>query len=63
MDLNRILLSDTFWMIGGNLNLSETFDEWSGDSRGSSVYFDLMKFLGLVERSRFFQSELTITFK
>jgi hypothetical protein len=50
-------------MIGGNLNLSETFDEWSGDSRGSSVYFDLMKFLGLVERSRFFQSELTITFK
>jgi len=45
------LMVGYFLDIGGNHNMSETFDEWSEDFRGNREYLDLMKFLGLVERS------------
>jgi len=56
-------LSNGSWIIGGDYNMSETFDEWKGGPRGNREYLDRMAGLGLVECLRTFQGKLTPTFK
>ncbi len=51
------------WIIGGDFNLSETFDLWPGGPRGNREYLDRMENLGLVECLRFYQGVLTPTYK
>jgi hypothetical protein len=51
------------WIIGGDFNLSETFDLWSGGPRGNAEYLDRMRQLGLVECLRDTARALTPTFR
>jgi hypothetical protein len=51
------------WIIGGDFNLSETFDLWRGGPRGNREYLDRMAGLGLVECLRSAQGALTPTFR
>lgn len=51
------------WLVAGDFNLSETFDEWSGGPHGNREYLDRMQDLGLTECLRAAQGELTPTFR
>jgi endonuclease/exonuclease/phosphatase family metal-dependent hydrolase len=51
------------WMVGGDFNLSETFDLWPGGPRGNREYLDRMERLGLTECLRYAQGGLTPTFR
>lgn len=55
--------SSTEWVIAGDFNLSETFDQWSGGPRGNREYPEKMAKLGLVECLRHKQGKLTPTYK
>lgn len=55
--------SDELWIVGGDFNLSETFDSWAGGPQGNKEYLDRMASLGLVECLRKYQGQLTPTFK
>jgi hypothetical protein len=57
-------MSDTDrWVIAGDFNSSETFDNWRGGPRGNREYLDRMAALGLVECLRESQGVLTPTFR
>jgi endonuclease/exonuclease/phosphatase family metal-dependent hydrolase len=56
-------LKGDLWIIGGDFNLSETFDLWKGGPRGNREYLDRMTSLGLVECLRSYQDVLTPTYK
>jgi endonuclease/exonuclease/phosphatase family metal-dependent hydrolase len=68
-DLLRAALADgerpgsVPWVVGGDFNLSETFDLWRGGPRGNREYLDLMARLGFVECLRMAQGRLTPTFR
>ncbi len=51
------------WVIGGDFNLSETFDDWRGGPRGNREYLDRMEALGLTECLRWTRGRLTPTFR
>ena len=51
------------WLIAGDFNSSETFDQWPGGPRGNREYLDRMASLGLVECLRHVQGQLTPTFR
>jgi exonuclease III len=55
--------SEELWVVGGDFNLSETFDSWAGGPHGNKEYLDRMSGLGLVECLRKHQGKLTPTFK
>lgn len=50
-------------VVGGDFNLSETFDSWKGGPRGNREYLDRMAALGLTECLRAFNGALTPTFR
>jgi exonuclease III len=54
---------DDEWIIGGDLNLSETFDLWKGGPRGNREYLDRMNDFGLVDCLRKAAGVLTPTFR
>ena len=52
------------WIVGGDLNSSETFDDLSKSGpRGNKEILDRMKGLGMTECLRFHNGQLTPTFK
>ena len=51
------------WIIGGDFNLSETFDLWRGCPRGNREYLDRMAALGFMEVLRYSKGKLTPTFR
>jgi endonuclease/exonuclease/phosphatase family metal-dependent hydrolase len=51
------------WIVAGDLNLSETFDDWPGGPRGNRVWLDRMAEVGLVDCLRKAQGKLTPTFR
>lgn len=51
------------WIIGGDFNLSETFDLWRGGPRGNREYLDRMTALGFMEVLRYSKGKLTPTFR
>lgn len=51
------------WTIGGDFNLSETFDSWPGGPRGNREFLDHMEKFGLVECLRASTGQLTPTFR
>jgi endonuclease/exonuclease/phosphatase family metal-dependent hydrolase len=51
------------WVVGGDFNLSETFDQWRGGPRGNREYLDRMIALGFVECLRTSQGGLTPTYR
>jgi exonuclease III len=50
-------------LVGGDFNLSTTFDAWRRGGRGNQEYLDRMAGLGLVECLAGFQRRLTPTFR
>ncbi len=54
---------DQPWIIGGDFNLSETFDLWKGGPRGNREYLDRMRELGLIECLRQSKGRLTPTYR
>ena len=54
---------DQPWIIGGDFNLSETFDLWQVKPRGNREYLDRMRELGLIECLRQSKGILTPTFR
>jgi endonuclease/exonuclease/phosphatase family metal-dependent hydrolase len=50
-------------IVGGDFNLSETFDSWSGGPRGNREYLDRMASCGMVECLRHVTGQLTPTFR
>jgi hypothetical protein len=62
--LNCVLNGDGNWIIGGDLNISETFDYlWKGGPRGNKEIIDRFEALGLVECLRKFNGKLVPTFR
>jgi exonuclease III len=51
------------WIIGGDFNLSETFDAWPGGPRGNREYLDRMINAGYTECLRTATGQVTTTFK
>ena len=51
------------WIVGGDFNLSETFDAWSGGPRGNREYLDRMISSGYTECLRESTGQLTPTFR
>jgi len=51
------------WVIAGDFNSSETFDQWPGGPRGNREYLDKMASLGLVECLRQQKGRVTPTFR
>jgi endonuclease/exonuclease/phosphatase family metal-dependent hydrolase len=51
------------WIIAGDFNSSETFDQWRDGPRGNREYLDRMASLGLVECLRQAQGKLSPTFR
>ena len=57
-------ISPTEWFLfGGDLNMSETFDAWKDGPRGNLEYLDRLRDLGLVECLRHTHGQLVPTFK
>jgi exonuclease III len=54
---------DVRWIVGGDFNLSETFDLWKGGPRGNREYLDRMAAFGLTECLRHTTGALTPTFR
>ena len=50
-------------VVGGDFNLSETFDSWSKAPRGNREYLDRMADLGLIECLRDWNDQLVPTFR
>ena len=50
------------WIIAGDFNCSETFDEWKDGPRGNKEYLDRMKDIGLTECLRHHKGKLVPTF-
>lgn len=61
--LRSIDLHQGLWVLGGDFNLSETFDAWRGGPRGNREYLDRMAALGMTECLRKMKGQLTPTFK
>lgn len=56
--------NEEIWIVGGDFNLSETFDYmWSGGPRGCLESLQRLEQLGLKECLRFINQKLTPTFK
>lgn len=55
--------SSTEWIVAGDFNCSETFDQWPGGPRGNREYLDRMASIGLIECLRQMQERLTPTFR
>jgi endonuclease/exonuclease/phosphatase family metal-dependent hydrolase len=51
------------FVVGGDFNLSETFDSWRGGSRGNAEYLARMRDLGFTECLRHHSGKLTPTFR
>jgi endonuclease/exonuclease/phosphatase (EEP) superfamily protein YafD len=51
------------WIVGGDFNSCETFDDWKGGPRGNREFLDRMAALGLTECLRQAQGRLTPTFR
>lgn len=51
------------WVVGGDFNLSETFDLWRGGPRGNREYLDRMAALGFVECLRSAHGALVPTYR
>lgn len=51
------------WAVGGDFNLSETFDSWRKTPRGNREYLDRMTACGFTECLREHQGALTPTFR
>ena len=51
------------WVIAGDFNLSESFDQWSGGPHGNLEYLNRMASLGLTECLRHFAGKPVPTFK
>jgi len=51
------------YIIGGDFNLSTTFDSWGKYPRGNQEYLDRMRDIGLIECLKKFHGELVPTFK
>jgi endonuclease/exonuclease/phosphatase family metal-dependent hydrolase len=51
------------WLICGDFNLCETFDEWRGGPRGNREYLDRLAALGLTDCLRLSQGSITPTYK
>jgi exonuclease III len=56
-------LTSNPWIVGGDFNLSETFDSWPGGPRGNREYLDRMEALGFTECLRASAGKLTPTFR
>jgi len=52
-----------YWIIAGDFNSSETFDQWPGGPWGNREYLDRMTSLGLIECLCNSQGKLTPTFR
>lgn len=50
------------WIVAGDFNCSETFDEWDDGPRGNKEYLDRMSAIGLTECLRHHQGHLVPTF-
>ncbi len=62
--LRELPVSNTPWIVGGDLNSSVTFDHlWKGGPRGNQEIQDRMESLGFVECLRSYQEGLTPTFR
>jgi endonuclease/exonuclease/phosphatase family metal-dependent hydrolase len=61
--LRSIDLHQDPWVVGGDFNLSETFDAWRGGARGNREYLDRMAVLGMTECLRQMKGQLTPTFR
>jgi hypothetical protein len=63
--LDRCSANSTIpWVVGGDLNASETFDYlWRGGPRGNREFLDRMQNLGLRECLRYWNGELVPTFR
>jgi len=57
------LQSSEYLVVGGDFNLSETFDAWKGGARGNREYLDRMIALGFAECLRGTTDRLTPTFR
>jgi exonuclease III len=51
------------WVIAGDFNSCETFDEWKGGPRGNKEWLDRMASIGLVDCLRASSAALVPTFK
>jgi exonuclease III len=51
------------YIIGGDFNLSTTFDSWGKNPRGNQEYLDRMRDIGLIECLKKYNRRLTPTFK
>lgn len=51
------------WIVAGDFNLCESFDEWPGGPRGNREYLDRMAALGFVECLRQCAGKIVPTFK
>lgn len=54
---------DFYYIVGGDYNLSVTFDSWQKKPRGNQEYLDRMKKLGFIECLKEFNGKLVPTFK
>ena len=52
-----------YYIIGGDFNLSTTFDSWGKNPRGNQEYLNRMRGIGLIECLKEFTGRLTPTFK
>ncbi len=59
--LRNAHLNDMLWIVGGDLNMSETFDMTFGS--GNREFLDRMRSLHLTERLREYSGRLTPTFR
>jgi exonuclease III len=59
----RLSPSPAEWLIAGDFNACESFDQWKGGPRGNREWLDRMDSLGLRECLRQHQGALTPTFR
>jgi len=52
-----------YYIIGGDFNLSTTFDSWGKNPRGNQEYLDRMRDIGLIECLKEYNERLIPTFK
>ncbi len=55
--------SESYYIVGGDYNLSVTFDSWQKKPRGNQEYLDRMKNIGFIECLKEFNCKLVPTFK
>jgi hypothetical protein len=61
---SRDLNPQDLWVVAGDFNLSETFDDvWPGGPHGNREYLDRMRALVMTECLRKMKGQLTPTFK